>query len=56
MKKGHDPACRELAEHFLPDGAPEEVKRELAQHIQDQIELWLVGEEFDVVMHPAAAS
>lgn len=39
--KMHDPKCRELSEHFLPTMASERLKRELAQHIQDEIESWM---------------
>lgn len=40
MKKySYDPACEDLAKHFL-DWNEDEAK-ELAQHIQDEIELWL---------------
>jgi hypothetical protein len=40
-----DPKSRELAEHFLPDGAPEDVKRGLAQAIQDAVEGYLLTPE-----------
>lgn len=45
MKKPYcfDPKCLELAEHFLPSDAPETA--DLAQWIQDQVELWLESEE-----------
>ncbi len=33
-----DPACLTLAEHFLLDGAPKDVKWDLAQAIQDAVE------------------
>jgi hypothetical protein len=37
-----DPKCYELAEYFLADNktATEEQKVDLAQHIQDAIEMW----------------
>jgi hypothetical protein len=38
-----DTHCWDLAEHFLPAAASEEQKRELAEHIQYQVELWLEG-------------
>lgn len=38
---GFDPKCLELAEYFLPDQASDDLKAELAQHIQDQVEYWL---------------
>lgn len=41
----YDPKCEELAEHFLPADQPIAKREELAQWIQDQIELWLEGEE-----------
>lgn len=36
-----DNKCYEVAEYFLPDGTKEEIKNELAQCIQDEIERWL---------------
>ena len=36
-----DPKSRELAEHFLPSTVREELKRELAQVIQDAVEDWI---------------
>lgn len=43
-QKNYDPECRDLAKHFLatePPGAlRESEERELAQVIQDAIELW----------------
>jgi len=44
-KFSFDPECYRLAEHFLPVNAPESVKRELAQAIQDAVESYLVGIE-----------
>lgn len=40
-----DPSCYECGSGFLPDAAPEGMKNELAQHIQDSIEMWLLGEK-----------
>lgn len=37
-----DPLCLELANHFLPDGATEDAKSELAQVIQDAVEAHLL--------------
>ena len=37
----HDPACEQLAEHFLSSLAPDRLKRALAQHIQDEVESWI---------------
>jgi hypothetical protein len=37
----YDPKCEELARHFLPDNAPEEDVKELAQHIQEKVEDWI---------------
>lgn len=38
----HDPACYELAEHFLSDeAATEHDCTRLAQHIQDAVEDWI---------------
>jgi hypothetical protein len=34
----YDPKCLELAEHFLPSMARDQVKAELAQAIQDAVE------------------
>lgn len=48
-----DPKCYELAEHFLPADASEERKRELAQDIQDYIELMLFEPEHAVEVFPA---
>lgn len=36
-----DPACHDLARHFLGDLASEKLKDDLAQAIQDYIEDWL---------------
>jgi hypothetical protein len=33
-----DPKSYELAEHFLPNDAPDSIKRELAQLVQDAVE------------------
>lgn len=43
----YDPACEELARHFLSDLAPssDQFARDLAQHIQNTIEDWL---EFEI--------
>jgi hypothetical protein len=38
-----DPLCLELASHFLPDGATEDAKQELAQVIQDAVEAHLLS-------------
>lgn len=40
----YDPKCFELAEHFLPSTARDELKNALAQEIQTQIEGWLEHE------------
>lgn len=45
MRYSVDPKSRDLAEYFLPDGAPEDVKRGLAQAIQDAVEGYLLTEE-----------
>ena len=37
----YDPACEELARHFLSDLARPELAAKLAQHIQTEIEGWL---------------
>ena len=43
-----DQKCYELAEYFLPDDTSEERKSELAQDIQDHIELMLSELEKEV--------
>lgn len=40
-----DPKCYELAEHFLNTGSPDEMKWELAEWIQWQVELWLYDDK-----------
>jgi hypothetical protein len=44
MPNGYDPACADLARHFLPDDATPEDIAELAQSIQDHIEDVLAAE------------
>jgi len=39
-----DPKCFELADYFLPSQATERLKSELAQHIQDAVEDWLMDQ------------
>lgn len=46
----YDEQCLELAEHFLMDAiaenkATKKQAEELAQHIQDEIESWLEGND-----------
>jgi hypothetical protein len=41
QKYSYDPACEELARHFLGDLGFENMTRDLAQHVQDTVELWL---------------
>lgn len=41
----YDPKCEELAEHFLTPHTALELRHELAQHIQDEIEIWLEIEQ-----------
>lgn len=38
--EGYDPACEDLALHFLEEDGLEHLKRDLAQHIQDAVEDW----------------
>jgi hypothetical protein len=46
MAKGYDPKSYELAEYFLAeDHWGEEDIADLAQTIQDAIELWFTGKE-----------
>lgn len=40
-KRSFDPACRELAEHFLPRDASEHETQDLSQTIQEAVEGWL---------------
>jgi hypothetical protein len=40
-----DPACYDLARHFLGESAPESTVLLLAQYIQDTIEDWLAIRE-----------
>lgn len=40
-----DPLCLELASHFLPDGATEDAKKDLAQAIQDAVEAHLLNSD-----------
>lgn len=42
----YDPKCHELAEYFIPTTVklPRRMVTELAQHIQDAIEDWLMTE------------
>jgi hypothetical protein len=52
-----DPKCYELAEYFLPPGAPDAAKDRLAQHLQEEIEMWLQygeGSTFDKIVEPEA--
>ncbi len=41
MNFSYDPKCFYLAEEFLPVGTSDNLKQELAQHIQNEIESWL---------------
>jgi hypothetical protein len=41
MSHGFDPACADLARHFLENGADQEKVAALAQHIQDAVEDFL---------------
>jgi hypothetical protein len=40
----YDPACEDLARHFLSDLAREELVERLAEYIQGQIEDWIAYE------------
>lgn len=40
-----DPKCAELSQHFLPE-ADDAKRNELAQAIQDAVELWFDAEEW----------
>lgn len=48
-----DPLCLELAAHFLPDGATENAKNELAQAIQDAVEAHLLRSD-EFADHPTS--
>ena len=39
-----DPKCLDLANEFLPAGVSDRLSAGLAQHIQDEIENWLLLE------------
>lgn len=42
----YDPACYDLAAHFISDHPElERLRDKLAQHIQDAIEEWIEGEQ-----------
>jgi hypothetical protein len=36
------PGCYELARFFLPKDADEELKRDLAKHIQESVDDWIL--------------
>jgi hypothetical protein len=40
----YDPACEDLARHFLSDVAAPLLVQKLAQHIQDEIKDWIISE------------
>jgi hypothetical protein len=40
-----DPKCLDLARHFLSDLENTKLVNELAQHIQNEVELWLEAEK-----------
>ena len=40
-KHSFDPECLTLAKHFLPGACPPRLVNELAQTIQDAVELWI---------------
>ena len=55
MARGVDPACCDLAEHFLSDQMPDwwdgkqrdDYVRSLAEEIQEAVEDWFLAKEFD---------
>ncbi len=49
-----DPECFRLAEHFLPENAPKQVKDDLAKAIQYAVEDHLVGVNCEVKLIRAA--
>ena len=44
----YDPACEELARHFLSDRAPARLCADLSQTIQDAVEDWLTDKSSDI--------
>ena len=44
----YDPACYDLARHFMGDLTTERLRTELAQHIQTSIEDWIEGQATDI--------
>ena len=43
-----DPACGDLAEHFLANGASKDDINDLAAEIQNAVENWLLTREIEV--------
>jgi hypothetical protein len=41
-QKLHDPACYDLATHFLGAACSEHLRSDLARHIQDAVEDWIM--------------
>ena len=39
-----DPLCLELADHFLPDDAPDDARNDLAKTIQDAVDAHLLNQ------------
>ena len=50
-----DRRCEDLAAHFLGERAPEAVRHELAQAIQDCVEDWIAELEDDATEAPRHA-
>lgn len=48
LKTSYDPACGDLARHFLGGLARDALVAQLAQHIQNEIEGWLEYEKAEI--------
>ena len=55
-KYSFDPLCLELASHFLPDGASDKAKNDLAQVIQNAVEAHLLEEQISDLVVPLKVS
>lgn len=49
-RKTYDTKCEELAKYFLHKGASEFLTRELAEHIQSEVEFWFDSESNAIQM------
>ena len=55
MSKGYDTHCFDLAKHFLAGNTRPGEAEDLAQWIQDHIELWFIGRAPSNVIEMRAA-